>query len=176
MAKRKYKLHQLHKIKVHHNRWLIWAIAYVVIVSIAVLGYIKVSDVNFESGLFAETQYKPFSTYTNNTLGFSLRYPSTWSIEAEDSETVSFSPASSSKEGFSVRVTKPANEVAIRKGIDKLDEMRVVLDGNRAVKLVNDLGNGVSETVIMSIYKEKLYVLRGDNDEVNKLLLSFRFQ
>src|SRR5687768_11256854 len=163
MAKKKYKLHQLHKIKVHHNRWLIWAIAYVVIVTIAVLGYIKVSNVNFDTDLLAETQYQSSNTYKNNALGFALRYPYNWSIEAENSETVRFQPNDGPEEGFSIQVTKTSSETAIRRGIDELSEERIVLDGNRAVKIINDLGNGASETVIMSIYKEKLYVLRGDN-------------
>lgn len=176
MAKKKYKLHQLHKIKVHHNRWLIWAIAYVVIVTIAVLGYIKVTNVNFETDLLAETQYLSSNTYTNKVLGFSLRYPGAWSIEAENSETLRFQPTDGPKEGFTIQVTKPSAETAIRRSIDEISEERVVLDGNRAVKIIGDLGAGSSETIVMSIYKEKLYVLRGDNNEVNKLLVTFRFE
>jgi hypothetical protein len=175
MARKKHPIFRLHKIKIHRNRWLIWAVVYVVVVALATVGYIQVSNINFETQNLADSQFVPWHSYTNQDLNFSLRYPADWSIEASDKTTVNFVPSDSSDEGVSVSILKPAAETAIRKGLKNWSQDRITIDGNTAVKIRNSSDDGYSETIVMALRKSQLYVLRGTSSLVEKLLLTFNF-
>lgn len=175
MAKSKYKFNKLYNIKLHSNRWLIWAIAYALIVAVAVIGYIQVSEINFETGQIAENQFQPWHSYTDHSLGFSLRYPTDWSIEATNSSNVTFIPANSTDAGVTVQVAKSSAQKAFQKSLKILSQTKTALDGQPAIKIMNDLGKGHSETVILAVYKTKLYIMRGTDSLVAKLMLTFNF-
>ncbi len=165
----------LHKIKLHPNRWMLWAIAYTLIIAVGMIGYIKVSDVDFEVQAIAQQGFQPWHNYKDTRLGFTLRYPADWTIEAENSSTINFSPANTADEGVSISVIKPTDEKTLRKTLDILSEQRIKLDGNKAVKIINNLGAKHTETFVMSLKNQHLYVLRGSESEIQKLLLTFHF-
>src|SRR3989344_1485916 len=168
-------IYRLHKIKVHPNRWLGWAIAYAVFVAMTMVGYIQVSEINFESQI-AENQFFPWHSYLNSHLGFGLRYPADWSIESVNASEVNFIPSLSSDDGVSIQVTTLAAEKTIRKNLKVLSEAPTLLDNHTATKITNDLGWGHSETVITAPYKNKLYVIRGSDVLVQKLQLTFNLE
>lgn len=167
----KTKLHRLHKIKIHDNRWLIWAIAYLLFVAIALIGYLKIATLDFDS---TENTFSPTHSYKDERLGFSLRYPATWSIEASNS-SVAFLPSEISDEGVSITVTTPNTESSIRRALKNSTETAVTVNNIPAKKLTNDLGNNHTETVVLISYNGKLYVLRGSNNHVEKLLQTLSF-
>ncbi len=171
MAKR--KLHHLHKIKVHHNRWLIWAIAYVLFVTLAIVGYLKVSDLNLD--VESQNTYQPTHSYKDNRLAFSLRYPADWSIESSSNTSITFLPNDSTDEGVVVSVLPASTETAIRKTLTIIDEDRIMVDNVTGSKIINDLGNGHKESVVFAKHNGNLYVIRGSQNYVNKLLLNFLF-
>lgn len=171
----KIKPYHLHRIKIHPNRWLIWAIAYAIIVAIGMVGYIKVTDVNFDSQVAAENQFQPWRSYTNQALGFSLRYPGDWSIESTSKNAVNFIPAASPSEGVSISTSSPTVEKSLRKALNIIAEKSVMVDGAKGSEITNDLGNGALETVILAKHNNKLYVLSGEQKFVRQFLLTFRF-
>lgn len=171
MAKR--KLHHLHKIKVHHNRWLIWAISYVVIVAIAMVGYLKISDLNLESE--SQSVYQAWHSYKDSKLGFGLRYPANWSMEADSATSINFLPSELIDSGVSVSVVAPNLENSIRRSLKIVKESPVTLDSITATKISNDLGDGHFETVILGTYKNQLYVIRGSENQVRKIIETFYF-
>jgi hypothetical protein len=171
MTKR--KLHHLHKIKVHHNRWLIWAIAYALFVAVAIIGYLKVSDLNLD--VESQNTYQPTHSYNDKRLGFSLRYPATWSIESSSDTSTTFLPNDSSDEGVVVSVLIPTAETAIRKSLNKIDEDQITVSGISGSKVINDLTNGHKESVVLVQYNGRLYIIRGSQNYVDKLLLNFYF-
>lgn len=171
----KHPIYRLHKIKVHHNRWLAWAVAYSVIIAIALTGYIVVSEVNFETQT-AENNYYPSHIYQDTRLGFSVLYPADWSIEADDNSTISFVPMNDSDQGVSVQVTGTQFEKTIRNSLDILKETGIKLDNKPAVKITNDLGRGYSESIILATHNNKLYVVRGTDSLVQRLTSAFHFK
>lgn len=173
MAK-KHPIYRLHKIKIHHNRWFIWAIAYVIIVAIAMVGYIKVSEIKEETQN-AESVYQPWHNYNDAKLGFGVRIPADWSIEA-DASAISFAPTNSSDLGVSISVISPTAEKSLRKSLKISQETEISLDDNPSQKIKNNLENGHSETIILAVHNKKLYVLRGTDSLVQKLLLTFHFE
>ncbi len=170
----KTKLHRLHKIKVHPNRWLIWSIAYAVIVAIAMWGYINVSDINFDQQFNAENSYQSSHAYNDNNLGFGLKYPAGWSIEAGGS-SVSFVPSDSAEEGVTVTRMALGAEKSIRSASKIIREKTITVDGITAVKYTDNLGNGALESVVLIKYSGNLYVIRGSSKLVDQILLTFRF-
>ncbi len=176
MAKNKYKLSQLHKVKVHHNRWLAWAIAYLLFVAVALVGYIKVSDVNFDTEqIEAESKFNPWHTYSNQALGFSLRYPGDWSIEAESDSSLNFVPDDLSKQGVNVSVYSTSAEKSVRKALTIASEKEVKVDGTTGVEITNQLENNTSESVVLATHNKKLYVIRGSRSAVLQFLQTFNF-
>lgn len=170
----KTKSRKFHKIRIHHNRWLIWAIAYMLFVTIALVGYLKVSDLNFDSDS-AQNQFEPSHSYNDQRLGFSLRYPADWAIEA-DIDSVSFSPNDLTKYGVTVTQTVPSAEGAIRRTLKISSETTVQVDSVKGYKLTNDLGNGNSESVVIVPHKQKLFVIRGPEFFVQKMLMTFKLK
>lgn len=170
MAKKKHPIFRLHKIKVHHNRWLIWAIAYVLFVTIALVGYIKITD-EAVTEIQAEQVFRSWGeVYQNQKLGFSLRYPVNWEATADE---VSVVVAPESGDGVEVSVYRPTAERTIRRPLEILDEQPLTLNGFDAVQITNDLGNGKVESVVLVKTSAHIYVIRGEKSNVNKILLTF---
>ncbi len=172
MAKKKHPIFRLHKIKVHHNRWLIWAIAYVLFVAIAMVGYIKISDESVTS-YQADQVFASWRTYQNSSLGFSVHYPATWAIESTDPATVTIGPQSST--GIEISLYKTTAEKTIRKPLDIVAERPITIDGVAGKQITNDLGNNNFETVVLVKNQGHIYVIRGSESDVNKILLTFNF-
>jgi len=174
MAKRKVPIHHLHKIKIHHNRWLIWAIAYAVIVTIAVVGYIKLSDYDLDN-LVAESDYQSWHSYSNTRLGFSLRYPASWSIEADSTTSVSFTPTQTEDEGLTVKIVSPNAEQSIRNALKIASEKTVKVDGQTGVLLRHELANKHYETIVLVKNNNRLYEISGSGSVVESLMPTFQF-
>jgi hypothetical protein len=174
MAKKKHPIFRLHKIKVHPNRWLIWAIAYVLFVTIAMVGYIKITDEAVVTPQ-PEQVFISWHTYSNPTLGFALRYPANWSVESSQVGSVSFGPADSSKSGIEVDVYKPNAEKIARNSLKIVDQTPITVDGVAAVEITNNLGKNQTETVVLVNNKVHVYLIRGSKADVEKVLLTFSF-
>jgi hypothetical protein len=173
MAK-KHIIYRLHKVKVHRNRWLIWALVYALIVTIVLVWYITLTNVNYEEEP-AVSQFQVWHTYSNKPLGFSLRYPSTWAVESERSSVFHFVPNDSRDEGVSITVGKPSDENAFRKILHIQNETPTTLDNVPAREIINYIGANNTETIIIATHQNKLYILRGSDDLLRKLLLTFNF-
>ena len=171
MAKTKSK--KFHKIRVHHNRWLIWAIAYLVFVAIAMVGYVKISDISIDSES-ASLNSIWAHTFTDSKHGFVVKYPANWSIES-NMDSMTFLPSDSSDNGVTVSVLEPAAEKSIRKSLVITYETKTTVDSSTASKIVNDLGSGVGETVVLINHNQQLFVIRGSNNFVEKFLTTFHF-
>lgn len=174
MPKNKHPIYRLHKIIVHPNRWLVWAIAYTILVAAALVSYIRISEINIEIQT-ADNQFQSWRIFTNPSLGYSLRYPPDWLVEIADDKTIHLVPGNSIYEGVNLIVTEPSAETEIRNGLEISDEIRTSLDGKRAVKIINSYGGGYSESVVMALRSGRLYVMRGPDTMIQKLLLTFRF-
>ncbi|MGE5392272.1 MAG: hypothetical protein ACM3NH_00815, partial [Candidatus Saccharibacteria bacterium] len=93
MAKKSSKLKKiikLHKVVVHPNRWLIWALALSAIACLGLFAYIRLSTYRTDVDMM---EYVPVIrkaiTYTDYRLGFSLKHPVAWSAEADADNTIS---------------------------------------------------------------------------------------
>jgi len=173
MAK-KHPIYRLHKIKVHHNRWLIWAIAYCLIIAIGLLGYIKISQ--YKEPVVADNQFLPWHKYISKAGHYSVRYPFDWAVEADDATQTSFVPTNSSDAGVSIAVLDPTAEKSLRKTLKIASESRTNLDGDDSALINNSLGNGHLETIIMSLHNHRLYVIRGTDGLVKQLSMTFNFE
>ena len=177
MAKNKYQLSQLHKVQVHHNRWFIWALVYLIFIFIALSGYLKVSDIKTDTQeLAADSNFSPRHTYSNKNLGFSLRYPPDWAIEAGSDTSVDFLPAVLSYPGVNVSVYDAADEPEIRQALGIKVEKPLTLDGQRGSVVTSLLkGSNVEETVVLVQNEGRLYVIRGPAGVVDEFIITFNF-
>jgi hypothetical protein len=77
------KIHKHLKRKIHHNRWLVWTIAGVVLAAASLVSYIEITNIDFERGLSINDNKHLWQSYRNHKLGFSIRFPSDWAIESD---------------------------------------------------------------------------------------------
>jgi len=171
MAKTKSK--KFHKIRVHHNRWLIWAIAYLLFVAIAMVGYVKVSDLSLDSENTSLNSVLAH-TFTDSKHGFTVKYPANWSIES-NIDSMTFLPYDSSDNGVTVSVVSPAAEKAIRSSLEISYETKTTVDSSTASKIINDLGSGRGEMVVLINHDKQVFVIRGSTNFVEKFLTTFHF-
>ena len=172
---KKNPLTRLHKIKIHKNRWLIWAIAYLVMVAIAMVGYLKVSDLNFQTAFPPYDNLVSWRPYTDMRLGFSVRYPKDWGIEADSQSTISFLPANTNQEGVAISVYSLSAEANVRKSLNIVSEKIITVDKATGSIITNNLGKNLTESVALVKNNGKLFVISGPDNSVQKFLLTFRF-
>lgn len=176
MAKNKYQLSQIHKIKIHHNRWLIWAIAYLFFIFVALLGFIQVSTINVQTEeLAAENSFEPWHLYKNNELKFSLRYPQDWSIEPASQTSVDFVPTELARPGVNVSVYGAEDERKLRSVLNIKSEKEMAVAGIKAAEIINEIDGDGTETLVLVENEGRLYSLRGTAGSVRAFVQTFNF-
>jgi hypothetical protein len=157
MAKAKRNWKHIHKIRVHHNRWLWWTVALSILMAVALVGYIKVSNIYFDTQFGHQQEVmKNWNTFTNKSYGYIVKYPKNWAIEAESQTSLNFVNPADAGEYFSVTVYPITEEKVVREELSNRD------DDEEEVTLVKEDGT--------------LYVLRGKSDLFDRIVESFRFQ
>lgn len=168
------KIKRLHKIKIHHNRWLIWACAAAVVAAIALVGYIEVSEISFQDQIFNFNDVGSQKTYHDQSLGFSINYPNSWGIEAAENNVV-FSDPEKSGEDVSVFVYDADAEKALRQSLNISDTDDIKIDSVKGTRITNSITKKVKEQVILLPFGDKLYVIRGNGALFSRIATSFKF-
>jgi hypothetical protein len=164
--------HRHLKRKIHKNRWLIWAVAYMLIVALGLVGYIAVSEIDFEREVVPYQNSETWRSYRDGRLAFSLRFPQDWGIEAQQNSVIFDGP--NWGEEISVSVGKISDETLLRQSLKIIKEEKIKIDGVSAVKLTNSLGQGADESVVLAKHNNKLYIIRGSNS-FNRIFSTFNF-
>lgn len=165
---------RLHKIKVHKNRWLVWAFFAALAAGVALVGYIKVSDVDFENQVFNYSDTKLWRTYSDGRLGFSLKYPMNWGIEAMG-EGIEFSDTSNPQNNVTVFVYDASAERSIRQSLNIEKEEKIRIDSVEGRRIENAITSKVMEDVVLIKSGDRLYVIRGSGNMFDKVVTSFNF-
>ena len=76
---------------------------------------------------------------------------------------------------MNILVTETSAEKALRKTLKIKEETSFKLGQELAARIVNDLGDGHEETLVLVEHNGSLYVLRGSDNLVRKVLLTFYF-
>ena len=174
MAKEKTNWKHIYKVRVHDNRWLAWTIAICVLVSAALIGYIQVSDVYFESEMRFSTFNSNSANFIHKTEGYSLKYPRSWALESGEGSTISFVNTSDPNQYFSVSVYPSSDEKAVRSTFLATREQEVNINGHPAILVTQ--GRVPGEEIIMLKDSGKLYVLFGKGPFFDNMAESFKFQ
>jgi hypothetical protein len=173
MPKEKRKLKNLHKIKIHNNRWLGWVFAVAILAGVALVGYIKISDVHFESQFGLVDYTAKWHVFRHKSDGYSLKYPNTWALEAETG-TISFVNPADPNQYFSVTTYDAGQEEQIRKTLFNTKQTSVTIDGFKGVMISQSKKQ--PESVVMLENDNTLYVLRGKGYLFERILTTFKFQ
>jgi hypothetical protein len=147
----------LHKIKIHENRWLIWTISLAVFISAALIAHIQISEIHFENQMNQIISSSSWVSFRNNSEGYTLKYPRTWGVESEGNSTMSFVNLEDVGAYFTVTTYPISEEKEVRSSLSGTNEEQVKIDGLNGVKLTLS-GN---EKVVILKDNQSLYVLRG---------------
>jgi hypothetical protein len=168
-------LKRLHKIKIHHNRWLIWAIAFSVIVFSCLLAYISTSQRAFEQNM-ADFSYLNHNgvVYRDVKHGFSLKHPYNWGVEVPQPDLVVFSDPFNYGQSLEVEIYKPADRAALKKAADVASQQTLTVDGVTGEQW--NLGSDSEmETMILLENNGMLYVIRSNTPWLTHILATWHF-
>lgn len=158
------------------HRWLIWTVAIAVFMTIAVVGYIKITDVNFDREMVGSlSDPGAWRNYTNKSLGFSLRYPSDWVLESPASNIIMFESGSDVLNQITVSVLEAKDEAAIRGALNDISEERVAIDDIDGPRIVNELVDGEREIVMLARPDTRLFVIRGTSKQIDNIISTVKF-
>lgn len=163
------KKHAFHKTKIHHNRWLAWAIAISIIVGTALVGFIKVSSQNFETEIVPSAVFN-WRLFAHPTYGFSLNLPHNWQASEDKSAVASFASAADEREKLAVKIFELDTESQIRTNFRTWKQTEIMLDSVAALRFANG-----SEKIIMAKHNGEIYVLRGTGLQFDKVASTFKF-
>lgn len=172
-TKQKRNWKEVHKIKVHDNRWLVWTIALAVLLCATVVAYIQVTDINFQ------TQFGPTSD-ANTSWGsfedpgrqYTLKHPKSWAVESEAPDSYTFVNSDDVDEYFNVTVYPANQEDLVREALIASRERSVQVGGLPAILISTDYSK--TEKAVLLTQDRKLYVLRGTGSLFNRIVSSFR--
>jgi hypothetical protein len=172
-AKEKTSWKHIHKIKVHDNRWLAWTMAIAVLACAALVAYIQVTDIQFQTQMsFTTGPSATWSTFNHRAAGYNLKYPRTWALEAESDSTMVFVNPANSNEYFSVSTYSPSQEDEVRASIFTTNEEPVKVGGLSGTRISQNRNQ--PESAAMFSDGETLFVLRGKGNSFDPILASFR--
>ncbi|MBX4187753.1 MAG: hypothetical protein KW793_01295 [Candidatus Doudnabacteria bacterium] len=173
MAKRKTNWSEIHKIKIHDNRMLAWAIALAILACASLIGYIQVSQVHFENQM-AEyiNSTTTWHTFTHKA-GFSFKYPRNWGIESEGASSISFVSPTNADEYFSVTIYPASDEKTVAASLFQTKQATVKVGGINAVKISQERTQ--AESVVMVKDSGNLIILRGKGVYFDRIVDTFKF-
>ena len=158
------------------HRNITWTVAIAIFVTIALLGYINVTNENFDREVVGtRDNLMVWKKYSNKTLGFSLRYPNDWILESPASNIVLFGDLLSTFEQVTVSVLEASDEEAIREALNIVNESRIPIGEIDGPRIVNLLSNGNLETVILARPDLRLFVIRGTTAVIDDIVSTIKF-
>jgi hypothetical protein len=176
MPKEKTNWKQIHKIKVHDNRWLAWTIAIAVLVCASLVAYIQVTDINFSTQMsFSSGPNSNWLTFNHRAQGYSVKYPRNWGLETDTDNDfgMSFVNPQDSNEYFSVSTYLASDEDEIRRSLFTSNELPVKISGVNGTKISQSRNQ--PESVAMVLHGDMLFLLRGKGGNFDRILATFKF-
>ena len=167
MAKTK---QQFHKIKIHPNRWLVWALSISVLTAAGLIAYISVSSLAFEAEMQAPDASRNWRQYTNPEYGFSLNVPPTWSAQSVTGATASFGVKTNPQEGLTITVKDAQKEKAARASLAGFSEQKITVGGVEASEF-----SSTGEKYVLVNHNGKLYVIKSSSKQFDRVLATFIF-
>ncbi|MBX4204704.1 MAG: hypothetical protein KW788_00775 [Candidatus Doudnabacteria bacterium] len=165
MAKKRKKFH---KIVIHPNRYLLWAVAVMVITAAALVSYIYVTNITTDLSLRQETNMAYWHSYKDANL--SLRYPADWLVDV-GTGYIGFGPKND--DAFLVYSYSPPNDPAYD-SYSKLAATRAIMvDGLVGIRVPTD--PNTSQKIAFVKTSKRLYEFRGTTNQFDAVLNSVRF-
>lgn len=164
MAKRKRKFH---KIVIHPNRYLVWAVAVMLIVAASLTSYIYISSLGFDD-LLNQPDVNYWHTY--KTSEFSMRYPADWLIDS-GIDYVGFGDKQSDK--FLVYTYNPPNDPAYEAYAKLPSARHINIDGVLGIRVTDP--NSTGSRIAFVKTSDTLYEFRGQTKYFDNIMDTVRF-
>lgn len=163
---------------IHPNRWFFWTIAILFAAALGLLIVIQQfeGELDYSDCCTASVQNNE-RTYKSETLGFSVNYPRQWQIEIdrEEPHTVYLEDPNNYAHNITISVVSPRLESVIRSSLKAAQEISLEVGGIKAKKLINgNLKDQAAANVILLSYGKRLYYIAGPQQELDKIISSFK--
>lgn len=174
MPKQKRKWPKFHKIKLHNNRWMIWAVIVMALSASMLLAYIEIVKTQFVEDVNYLKQVKNWRAYKDGADNYEFLYPRNWVLEFESSDNVfSLVNPDDVNEYFTITRYDVAEEKELKQAIATVNEKTINLNGVNATQIVPD--KRLSENLVLIKQGKFLYTLQAKGRDGNRILSMFKF-
>ena len=164
MPKRKTKFH---KIIIHPNRYLIWALVSALFVAIGLVAYIYIGNVNQDTDLTISPDVTFWHTYKDAALTF--RYPGEWFVDPGEGY-IGFGPKD--RDVFLVYSYTGA-DAAYSSYLNSDNVEPIIIDGKDGIRVRDSFATNEHIAFVKNL--GKLYEFRGSTGAFDKILSTVRF-
>lgn len=168
-------MHKLLKKIIHPNRYLIWAVAAVVISGAALASYIYISSYSFERQFVFE-QATAKRTYSDRADGFLFRYPAAWVLEKDNSGNIIFENPSDSSESITLAVRAISDEQQIRSSFKVISEEDSARPNGVRMAMISarpNAGGAVFKVALVKV-NGKLFYFYGQSSLFEQIINTFQ--
>ncbi len=160
--------------RIHHNRWLIWAITAIVLVLGTLFFYIKIANLNDSAQqVFINSQQR--RQYSNQTLGFGVDYSAGWVVDSSSNQSVTFDNPANDGESISISTASLAAAAQLEKTPSAKVASTYTLRGNQVTILtVADPEGGNSMEIGIINTSKKAFVVTGSSSQFNSFVNGIR--
>jgi hypothetical protein len=161
--------------RIHHNRWLFYAISVIVIVGGGIFSYITIANIN-DGADQAFLNLQPRPEYSNQSLGFGVDYPNGWVIDSSSSpDSVTFDNPSNDGESVSISTATLQAAAKLEKSPSAKVQQQYSLRGNVMIVLtVADPEGGAPNKVGIVQTPQKVFVVSGSSNQFTTFLNDIR--
>ncbi len=167
MAKRKTKFH---KIVIHPNRFLVWAVVIALLVTGMLVSYIYIGNLKVDSELAVNTDVHYWHTYRDANVTF--RYPAEWLIDP-GTGYVGFGPKN--QDSFLIFSYPAANDPAYTNYLKSANVRQITIDGKPAIRVIDNSSGKNFQRIAFVKNGKRLYELRGTTDLFDQILRTIHF-
>lgn len=169
------RIAKIHKVTIHPNRWLVWALLISALGCSGLIFYIAMDKNQTDIEMM---QYAPVIRqaikYSDSRLGFSIKHPASWDAEAGEASTVSFLDPGNYGQWVSITVSDRNTIKSLRASLDPFMEKTILLDGEQALYSATGSRNS-PEYIVSTVHLGRHYIIRGSGKMFDSVLATFKF-
>lgn len=165
---------------IHLNRWFFWTITILLAVGLVLFILIleAISDFEEQASKTVFMEGENWKLFRSEELGLRLRYPSSWQIEIDPLEPLTFSLENPKNfnENITVSVVQPQLEKVIRQSLNIASEEKVIVDGRSGVWIKSqDKKDRATSNVILVKNAGRLYYIAGQAQVFKRIIRDIKF-
>ncbi|MGE5298000.1 MAG: hypothetical protein ACM3KM_02470 [Acidobacteriaceae bacterium] len=165
----------IHLVRVLEDRWFAWTIVLTVVILVALSAYVTFNNYSIDRDMeYSTVKHDRGTLYRDAYLGFSVKHPVTWAIEAEKRNIITLVDPKNYGESITVSVLDPADKNSVIKALPVASSYDIAVSGE-TVKFYNlKTDKNTDKFAVVLEKNEKLFLIKGNSQNIQEFLSTFR--